>query len=209
MTRWRLALAAFCFVLTSSAAQADLRPTSAAGTCLIQITNGPEGNHLAQWRSRTLTGADACVLIGQEADRNLDHAPAFPSRDACVCTGPDHGNDESRAVVLCRERKDDGAVLGPKDSKLVIWCDRCGTPIGSWKWVDNNEIFFAPGGVATHTGAKDAPGTWSQAGNKITVKWPRWNSTDTLVLSPDGRTLTGQYGKSITGTSTRASQCKR
>lgn len=89
----------------------------------------------------------------------------------------------------------------------------CTTPVGDWAWFEGSEISFLENHTATNSAAPGQPGTWSQDGTKVTVRWPRWNSTDVPVLSSDGQELTGLYGATATQsgfqrTSTRRTACK-
>jgi hypothetical protein len=205
MTRLGLVIASCFCVFTTTSALSDLR-FEAGAACRIEIIDGPGGNHFTRWRNGQLAGADACMRIGQQVDYQN---PSYPNRDVCVCVGPNRGSDQSRAVALCRDR---GTLAGPSDSRALVWCDQvlpmapCNTPLGEWNWVDGSRITFVVGGGATHS--VGGQGTWTQTGNTIRIQWPRWNSTDVLTLSADGQQLAGQYGPSVTGTSTRLTPCQ-
>jgi len=72
----------------------------------------------------------------------------------------------------------------------------CAVAVGQWKWVDEANIEFKNDFTATHSAipAGHGGGTWQQAGQRVTVKWDFWKSTDELTLTIDGRILDGKYG---------------
>jgi hypothetical protein len=186
-------LAVVTFAISGSEAYGDLRNLSSAGTCFIEITNGPTIDSLSRWRAGTLTRAEACLRIGTEIDRTI---PTFPERPISICVGPNYGADATRAVVLCRER---GSMPGPSDSKTFVWGDQlCSTSVGRWDWFDGSTVWFLGGSGAEHSAAPGMPGKWSQAGATVTITWPKWTSVDTPTLSADGLSLTGLYGKNPT-----------